>query len=115
MPVERAQDPAAMLRAHVAAIVAATQGLEEARQRVAESSLSLANLVDEAKGPLSELRLSVDAEMDISRRARGIASDADSVESDIGLDNLTVVLRDAAELQELVEFFLSRIVQEAVA
>jgi hypothetical protein len=115
MPVNESQDPAAMLRDRTADIVAAVKALEESRQLVAESAMALAELVDEARGPLSTLRLSVDAEMDLSRRARGIASDAGSGESDISLDDLSSVLRDAAELQDLVEFFLSRSIERAVA
>jgi hypothetical protein len=113
MPVERAQDPAAMLRAHVAAIVTAVQDLEEARQRVATSATALSDLVDGMEGPVfGSSLLSTDAGLDVSRRARDIGRDVDG-EMMIGLGEVPVIVRDAVELQELVEFFLTRATEKA--
>jgi hypothetical protein len=106
MPVE-AQDPAAILRDHVAAVVTAVEELEEARQRIAKSATTLNDLIERIDSPVQGLRLSVDASMDLSRRARGFASDVvgDSV---IALDEVPNMVDDAVEFQSLVEFFLTK-------
>jgi hypothetical protein len=104
-----------MLRAHVDAIVTATTELEEARQQVAKSGTALSDLLERMDSPLwGQTELSIDAQIDLARRARGIASDVDSNES-VEVDRVPQLVEDAAELQKLVEFFLTRATQEAVA
>jgi hypothetical protein len=107
-----------MLRAHTAAVVTAVQDLEEARQRVAKSATALSDLVDGMEGPVfGPSLLSVDAGMDLSRRARGIASDVDgeadsTLTSIISCNEIPCLVDDAAELQQLVEFFLTNATTE---
>jgi hypothetical protein len=112
MPVE-AQDPAAILRDHVAAVVTAVEELEEARQQVGKSASTLNHLIERTDSPVQGLRLTVDASMDLSRRARGIASDVDG-DTIIELCAVPNLVSDAIELQELVEFFLTRSAEKAV-
>jgi hypothetical protein len=112
--IVEAQDPAAILRDHVAAVVTAVEELEEARQRIAKSATTLNDLIERIDSPVQGLQLSVDASMDLSRRARGFASDVvgDSV---IALDEVPNMVDDAVEFQNLVEFFLARSAETAVA
>jgi hypothetical protein len=116
MPVERAQDPAAMVRAHVATVVTAASELEDARKQLAAAATAVADLLDRIDSPIwGRTDLSGEAVDDIVRRARGIASDVDG-ESIVALDEVQrTVIREAVELQDVVEFFLSRATQEAVA
>jgi hypothetical protein len=113
MPVDEVQDPAAMLRAHVAAVATAAQDLEEARQRVANSATALNDLIERTDSPLFKSGLlNVDTEIDLARRARGIASDVTGdlgpLGSAIEVDGIPRLVNEAGELQELVEFFLTK-------
>jgi hypothetical protein len=107
MPVDEVQDPAAMLRAHVAAVVNAAQELEEARQRVAKSATALNDLIERTDSPLFKSGLlRVDTEIDLARRARCIASDVVG-KSMIAVDEIPGLVADAIELQKLIEFVLT--------
>jgi hypothetical protein len=108
MPETVHDDQVALLRAKVADIVAATRELEEVRQRVASLAACLAESLP------GELLGSVEADMDIKRRADGIVADVDG-DSVIELDQVPLLVSAAVELQSLVEFFLVRPPERAVA
>lgn len=115
MPLDQEQ-AIAMLREHVAAVVTATQEFEEARQRVAASGTALSSLLDDSKSPLFGVKmpLSFDADDDIERRARSIAADVLG-EGGIELSDVPRLVGEALELRDLVEFFLARSAETAVA
>jgi hypothetical protein len=74
---------------------------------VAEAATALAELLDNTNSPLwGWADLSVDAQLDIKRRAYGIASDVDG-DTIIDLSEVPQLVKDADELQRLVAFFLA--------
>jgi Tfp pilus assembly protein FimV len=110
MANDKADEPP---QAHDYRIVTAVEELEEARQQAAKSASTLNHLIERSDSPVQRLRLTVDASMDLSRRARGIASDVDG-DTIIEVCAVPNLVSDAVELQDLVEFFLTRSAEKAV-